>query len=309
MAVSVIDLLYNVTGQTVYFDCPEGRPSAVASMTLYKSGTGDDGTAEAALDTPAVETNPNTTFDGNSGYGQSDPTLCALSSVTGITVGRRYLATNALGETDWIEAQGVTTGASINAKDPLKNAYVSGDAFESTRITAAVLDAWIQDNTNLTDDLDPNPGYRLRVQYTVSSVVYVHQAGVNVVRYVGTHTVTAADMRSFRPQWSYHLPTYHQEDDGARVLDEAYDELRWDLHRAQVPAEMIRNQAAVDHGVKLLAWKNLTALGDDEDAQTDARIRYQAFLDGLFRITATAAKATDSSGAGRRSTAVSLWEK
>ena len=305
------DILYNVisTTQSIYWDAPEGRPSAVASMKLYLMGTGDDGTVQDALDAPAVEANPDTTFDANSGKGQADETLCNLTATTGIAVERQYLATNALGETDWVTVQGFTAGVSVNAKNPLKNAYVSGDTFETTRITADFKDAWVQTESNVSDGLDPNPGYRCRVEYTAGGVVRVHHFGVDLVRYTGGASVTPAAMNAFRPRWSYNLPTYHREDDGARIIESAYDDLRWDLFRAGVPDEMIRNQDAIDRGTMLRAWKNLTMENENEEAQTDAADENQAFLDGVFRITAKAAKATDSSGAGATTTVVGLLEK
>lgn len=309
MAAKTQDVLYNITGQSVYWDCPEGRPSSVTATKLYLAGTGDDGTAETALDTPTVETNPNTTLDGAAGVSQSDPTLIPLTATTGCTLGRRFLMTNANGEIDWVEIGEVNSGVAVYAKEPLRNDYVSGDSFESTRITAAILAAWVGDSSNISDDLDPNPGYRLRAVYVVGGVTYVHQCGVNLVRYRATHTVTPADMQAFRPAWANVLPTYHQQDGGARILDEAYTEMRWDWFRAGVPAEMVRNQEAVDQGTKLMAWMNITADGNDEAEQAEAAKRYTQFVDGLFRITATAARATSTSGAGVVSPAGSLLEK
>lgn len=311
MANKTQDVLYNVisTTQSIFWDAPEGRPSAVDSITLYPMSTGDDGSAETALNAAAIETNPNTTFDANSGKGETDETLCAIAATTGVAAGRQYLATNALGETDWIEVQGFTSGASVNAKSPLKNAYANADTFETTRITATFLNAWIQDKSNISDGLDPNPGYRARVEYTAGGVVRVHHFGVDLVRYSGGTSVTPATMNSFRPKWSYILPTYHQEDDGTRIIESAYDDLRWDLFRAGIPDEMIRNQDSIDRGTMLRAWKNLTMETENEEAQADAADEYQAFLDGIFRITAKAARATDSSGAGVVTPGRSLWEK
>lgn len=309
MAVKTQDLKYNVTGQTVYFDCPEGRPSSIVSMKLYAMGSGDDGTVEAALDTPAIEASPDTTFDDVAGVGQSNRKLCPLTATTGTALGRRFLATNAAGERDWVEVGEIDSGVSITAKEPLKNAYASGAKFVSTRITAAVLDAFIQSSNKITDNNDPNPGYRLRVEYVYGNATEVHHKGVDVARYPGGHTVTPADMESYRAAWSNLLPTHHREDGGLRLLDEAYDDHKWNLFHAGVADETIRNQAATDRAVKLLAWVNATEGGDDEDLARHAAVKYQSFLDGLFRITAKVAKATDTSGAGVTGTVVSLLEK
>ena len=43
----VQSVTFDVTGQTVYFDAPEGRPSSVTSATVYLWDASDDATAES----------------------------------------------------------------------------------------------------------------------------------------------------------------------------------------------------------------------------------------------------------------------
>src|SRR5436190_5204308 len=108
MAHQTLDILYGVTGQSLVFDAPEGRPSSVTSSTVHENIAGDDEQAESATTGSAsVETNPNTTFDAASGVDQTDPRKCFLAATTGITPGRTYLAVNATLERDWVEVMAV----------------------------------------------------------------------------------------------------------------------------------------------------------------------------------------------------------
>ena len=67
------DVIYNVTGQSFYLDCPEGRPTSITSVTVLDWNAGDDDTAESATTGSAGLDAVNTTFDAASGAGQTDP--------------------------------------------------------------------------------------------------------------------------------------------------------------------------------------------------------------------------------------------
>lgn len=309
------NLYYNITGeQALIWDAPEGRPSSVTSVTVYPSGTGDDGTSESATTGSAsVETNPNTTFDANSGDGQTDPTLLNLTATTSMTVGRSYLATNALGESEYVEITGITSGASAQARHPLRNAYVSGDTFESTRVSVSIDDTWIADSNNISDDTNPNPGYRVRWVYVVDSITRVHDDYFNVVRYRADHDVTPNDVDLARRGWINNLPIEHKDDNGAKLIDDAYQELVFDFHRVGIPAEMLRNREVVNRltirGAIMSSSMNKAAQTGDTTAYEIDSDRYNSLLDGLVRVTNNTQMAVDSSGAATTVQAVSLWEK
>lgn len=307
------NLYYNITGeQTLTWDAPEGRPSSVTSVTVYSAGTGDDGTTEAATTgSAAVETNPNTTFDADSGEAQRNANQLQLAATTGITVGRKYLATNAEGESEFVEVASVLSGASIETRHPVRNDYASGDTFESTRISISVDDTWIADSNNISDDLDPNPGYRVRWVYVVDSITRVHDSYFNVVRYKAGHDVRPVDIDVKRPGWLNRLPVEHQDDRGRELIDDAYSDFSFDLHRRKIPAEMLRNREVVNHMVKLRALmnesQNRAALSGDPLGYEIDREAYLAALDGL--IPDKTDIAADASGAGAKITAVGIWEK
>ena len=307
-------IYYNVTGQSLVFDCPEGRPSSVTSVTVYPSTTGDDGTTESATTgSAAVETNPNTTFDAASGDGQADPTLLSVAATTGMVIGRSYLATNALGESEFFEVTGITSGASCNSRYPLRNAYASSDTVEGTRISISVDSTWVADKTNISDDLDPNPGYRVRWVYVVDSVTRVHDDYFNLVRYRAGHDVTAVEISRVRSGWLNDLPSEHQEDRGAVLIDDAYTELSFDFHRAGIPAEMLRNRDVVN---RLVIHKAILMSEYDRASATGstlgydlARDHFQGMLDGLVKVTNRTQMSTDASGAATTVAAESLWSK
>jgi hypothetical protein len=309
------NLYYNITAeQELYWDAPEGRPSSVTSVTVYASEAGDDGTTEAATTgTAAVETNPDTTFDAASGVDQSDPRICNLAATTGIAVGRSYLATSATGESEWVEVRAITSAASVQARHNLVNAYANADTFESTRISISIDDTWIADENNISDDLNPNPGYRVRWVYVVGGIKRVHDSYLNVVRYRADHDVTPQEVDLVRSGWIHDLPSEHAEDQGAALIDDAYQEVVFDLHAIDVPAEMLRNRSVVNRltirKAIMMASENKAAATGNTTAYELDRDNYNALLDKLVRVNMKTQMSADASGAAVMRHAVSLWEK
>ena len=308
------DLIYNQTGQSLTFDCPEGIPTSVTSVQVWAMTAGDDQTAESALDTPAIDSTPSTTFDAASGVSQADRNKCNLTATTGIQVATPYLLTNATGETEWVEIIEVSSGDYARTRYPLANDYAIGDTFETCRISVDVLDAWIQDLNNISDDLDPNPSWRVRWTYVVGGVTCVRYSTFDVVRYKGAHSVRPIDVDVICPGWMDALPPEHIDDRGSRLIDAAYSEVVLDLSESDIPDELIRNQANVNALVIrkaiAMAEESKTIQGASNDAALVlAKDNYQARLDKLFRITNKTAMAVDSSGAGARPLASPFFSK
>jgi hypothetical protein len=306
----VQDILYNVTGQTLYWDPPEGVPSSVTSATCYLIGTGDDGTTESATTGSASIDSVSTTFDAASGYGQSEPRQLNLASTSNIAKGAPYLAESATtGETEWHTVSRIVSNNYVYAVEPARLTYASSDTFKGTRISISVDSTWVADSSNITDDTSPNPGYRVRWVYVVDSVTYVHDGYFDLVRYPGTHSVTPQDMISVVPNWIDRLPTYHAEDGGQRLIDQAYENVKWDMHRAGHADEMIRHSGAIDRLVQLQAWAILERTGASEVQQALSIDAYNDELDGLVRVVTKIPEATDTSGAGADTTATAIWGK
>ncbi len=304
------DIAFNVTGQTLYWEAPEGRPSSVTSATVYSAGTGDSGAPEdATTGSPAVDADPDTTFDAASGYGQSDARVINLADTSGIVVGRTYLVENATGEREWPEVVAITSGARVTARNPLDNAYVNGDTFQSTRISIALLTSWVQDSQNLSDGNDPTPGYRVRWVYVVDGTTYVHDSYFDLVRYRGLHGVTPAALDAMYPGYSDTLSTFHREDEGRRLIDEAYEQVRWDWQASDIDDAAIRDRDAVDRAVMLRFGVLMAESQRDPDMLELREKRYREFFDRIFRVTAKVGIATDTTGAARVVPALPLWTK
>lgn len=312
---TVQDVLFNVTGQTVYFDCPEGRPTSVTSTDVYLWDVSDNGTAESAIGSGSVETNPNTTLDAAAGPSQTNPRNIPLTATTGVSVGRTYLVTHAAsGLKEFVEVDSVTSADSVTVKHPLHNDYAINATFQTTRIQATVDSTWIADETNITtDDVGPNPMYRVRWVYVVGGVTYVADSYFNVVRYAARHGVQAQDMDSLVPSWLDSLPTDHRTDQGRRLIDDAYREVRMDMHQVDLTASAVAESEIVDElvrykAVELGEWaKYLAGSGDTGRADVSSK-RYQARLDALVRVVSRT-PVRDSSGAATPIVAVGLTRR
>lgn len=303
MSSQTIDLMFGVTGQTLYFDAPEGRPSSVTSSTVYQSAIGDDGTSElATTGSAAVETSPNTTFDAASGVGQADPRVCNLTSTTGIEVGRPFLATTSQGERDWVEVVLIEGGAYVVARHPLANAYPASvdSTFESTRITHALSSTWIADKSKLSDDIDPNPRYRWRLVYKIDNTTYVHDVYFDLLRYQGRHDITPIDVDRRAPGWIDRVPTEYREDQGRAIVDEAYQVVKFDLYNLTLPDQSIRNREAINELVKLKAIE----LVDGGTAMQMYAARFSQLME--FGKVATS---TDQSGAASPGDIRPIWRR
>lgn len=302
MSASTIDLVFGVTGQTLVFDCPEGRPSSVVSSQLFESGTGDDGTAEVALTGAAtIEATPVTTFDADSGVGQGDPRFCYLTTTAGVAIGQRYLATNAYGERDFVEAAAISSGAHVVARQPLENAYTGGDSFVTTRISHALDTTWIADAGNISSAFAVNSRYRWRLVYVVAGKTYVHDPGVDLLRYQGRHDVVGLDVDRRSPGWLDRLGESNREDQGRAVIDEAFEALKFDLYNMATPDQGIRNREAVNNLVKLKAIAMV-------DRTEQAAAEYAVQLDKLIAHGKTAT-AVDETGASAIADIRPFWRR
>ncbi len=301
---TVQDLAFGVTGQIVYFDAPEGRPSSVTSVEVFHWESGDD--YAALTGSGSVETDPNTTVDAASGYGQSNAGLLAVAATTGFQVGRLYLVTSADGLREWFEVNEIDSGNSVTTKHPLHNAYASADTVQSTRITATVDSTWIADETNL---LEPcaNPMYRVRWVYVVAGLTYVSDSYFNLTRYPGAHGVRPQDVEAMQPGWLDRLPTDHRADQGRKLIAEAHRTVKLDMHAAAVDDASVAESEVVDD---LVRWKTLELgeLARVMSGNADGRAfeflsaEYQKRLDAFIRITLKVPIRDSSGAASQRST-------
>lgn len=286
---TVQDIYFGVTSQSLVWDAPEGRASSVTSVEILPWDASDDADSEWVA-TGAVETNPNTTCDAASGYGQADPRKLNVTATTGFAVDRTYLVTAADGPKETFEVLEIDSGNYVIARNPLHNAYAAADTVQSTRITATVDSTWVADETNLRSDAGPNPHYRVRWVYVVGGVTYIHDSYFNLVRYAGTHGVLPGDLDSLVPQWLDTLPTDHRANQGRTLIADAYRAVKFDLHGTWTDDAMVANAELVDEltrykTVELGEFAKIMAGGGELARYQVAKDAYQSRLDSLIRIT------------------------
>jgi hypothetical protein len=285
----VQDIYYGVAAQTLYYDATS-RPSAIATCEVFEARDGDDATAEVATSGAASISSVNTTFDAASGNGQSDPRVCHLTATTGITIGGRYLLTNATSDMEWGEVVDITSTVSVTLRHPLRNAYASADTFVSTRMSKTISSTWVADENNVSSGLDPNPRYRVRWAFTNGAGVTEVRAGYfDLVRYSATYTVTGLDVDDMFPGFLDTLPTRYREDQGASLIDAAYHQgVKIDLHQEVKADQQQRNQEVIDilviHKANELAQEvRLQRGGGSVEAVEVARLGYQERFNHLIK--------------------------
>lgn len=309
---SVQDILFNVTGQSLVFDAPEGRPSSVTSVSVYRWNQGDDETAESAVSGSAsVETSPNTTTDAD--MDSTTPTVLPLTSTTGTTAGRVYLAIGTTGEREWIEVAKINAGVSIEAKHPIHNLFLTGSTFQSTRITATVDSTWVADLSNMLEGTGPNPQYRVRWVYVVSGSTYVADTYFNLVRYAGKHGVLPEDIEAMIPGWLDALPVDHRDDQGRRLIDEAYRAVKLDLHSVLLDDATVANTDVIDELTRYKTVENtqrsrVFSGAAVREAFEIARADYVERRDYLIRIT-NKTPIRDHTGGAKQAVALGLTRR
>lgn len=306
---SVQDIYFGVTGQSLVFDAPEGRPSSVTSVSIFPWDSGDDADSEWVA-TGAVETGPSTTIDAASGYGLADARLLYVAATTSAAVGRTYLVTSADGAKEWFDVAEIDSGNYLLARHPLHNAYTTADTVQSTRITATVDSTWVADDGNLRDDAGPNPHFRARWVYVVAGVTHVADSYFNVVRYAGTHGVLPQDVDSFGTNWMDSLPSDHRANQGRTLIDNAYKAVKLALHAIWTDDAMVANTDIIDEltrykTAELGEFAKVLAGSGDTTAYQVARDEYQRNFDALIRITSKT-PIRDTSGAASERSSIGL---
>lgn len=304
------DILFGVSSQTLVFDAPEGRPSSVTSVDVRAWNASDDDSDEFTL-TGSVEANPNTTLDGAAGPSQTNPRNVPLTATTGIEIGRAYLiahATSALKE--WAEVESITSADSVTVRHPLHNDYAATATFQSTRITASVDNTWAADETNILDS-GANPMYRVRWVYVVGGVTYVADTYFNLVRYGARHGVVPQDVDLLFNGWLDALPTDYRNDQGRKLIEDAYRAVKIDLHGINLDDAAIAEAEIVDELVRYRAierfeWTQfLSSRNGDQTRHLAAKQEYMQRLDSLLRL-AMKTPVRDADGAGRMTEALNL---
>lgn len=253
-----LDVLFGQASQVVHFDCPEGRPSSVTSVTCYEDTSSDTGQTESAITgSPSVES-VNLTLNAASGKSETDPTLINLAAVTGLVRGRQFLLTAATGESEWVEIARIdSTGTSAYTRSPMVHDYTTAATLQSTRLTATIDTTWASDENNLSDPCDTSPRYRLAWLYTVAGVVYRATSFFDLVRYPRQVTVTPQDVNDLWRSWGAHLHPDSLIGAGEADIREARRRVAVDLIGHRLAEAAIRNTRL---RFECLRWKAVVVI-------------------------------------------------
>lgn len=181
---------YNVTGQTLSFEAPQGRPSGDGTVTLYDRRYEQGDTANNPIVTgTATRASISTTLNGSAGASQSNPKTIPLTAIpAALNIGDFVWVTNASQQRERVRIAAIGA-SSVTAEDALEFDYASGATFESAVMTSpAITAAWIQDEDNIIEDC-----YAVWV-YAVDGVTYRTRTRFDVVREVIDWQVFDSDL-------------------------------------------------------------------------------------------------------------------
>ena len=304
---STSDIVFNVTGQTVLHRCQHGRPT-VATYKVLEESASDDGTVE--FEGTATIENVNTTLAAAAGIGEEDRTLVSLTAGggTNITTGRRYLLEEG-GLKEWILPVS-KDGDDLVLSSPLLNAYTSAATVKGTHVSFTVDATWVADENNLkSNPSDPAPAYRVLWLLTVAGVQIVDYTFFDLVRGAVGHGVTLHDVEARFWSLLNDVPIDHRADQGARLLDAAWEDVKSDLAASHLNDAALRDAQLVDQllirRIRLMFAENGRRPSDftPETFLDFARGEYQRFLEKHFLVASKVARAVDSgSGAAKTDT-------
>ena len=315
------DLLYNVTGQKVVYYPPQGRPSSVTSCEVFEQSADDDSTAEAAVGTPEVKTSPNTTVDATSAAGQRTLSVAATTGFVTTRSDRRdgqyYLVTGSQSEAEWFQVAEIASADSLILTAPLVHTYVSPNPVVTTRIQATIDSTWVADKQNISGNLfGVTARWRVRWKYVVGSGTYVADSYFDLVRYPGNHEITAKDIDNHVPGFIDLLPEHHASDQGQRLIDHAYHQMKVHFASAGKADQLVRNSEMMNHllvlgTIEQWCYARYMQAGNSNlrQAWQDARDVYQSQLNQLVRVTTVVPMSTDQGGSASKVAATHLLRR
>jgi hypothetical protein len=311
------EIVFGVSGQVVYLDCPDGRPTSVVDVQCWSYASDDTATEEACFTGSAsIDSTPNTTIDVISGASQTDPTKVYVTATSGAAVGRRYLLTSGKGHSEWFEVASIVSGDYLVAKHPLVNDYeITTSTVESTRVSHAMSSTWVAEVAKLSPPLTPNPRYRVRWTLAIDGFDsnQVYETAFDLVRYTAQHHVSPLDVAQRHPNWLDYLPPDDRSDQGRSLIDRAWQAFKFDLCADNKADQAIRNPEAIDQLVIVKAVvldvedRVLRGAASALEAEAADRI-YRQRYDQLLRSPVLAMDPTGGGGAVAL-TPTPLWRR
>jgi len=310
MSRLVDHVTFGITGQTVAYRVPQGRPTS-ATFKVFHEWAGDDSTAE--FTGTATVTDPTTTLTAASGAGQTDPQKLNLTSTDFVT-SRKYLVSEGSRQ-EWVQPIEVATGY-IRVRHPLKNSYTTAATVASTTITAVIDSTFVAAIENLSDLKDPNPGYRVRWEIVVGGSTYVSYSYFDLVRTPITYGVDIDDLNARAPGLHDSMPLEYATEQGRPLLDAAWLAVQAKMASLDIDTDAFRDDQALDEIVILKALCILAAGGwrpstyaSLESYIDSTRADYDRFVEQHYQVTLKHKLAITGDGGAQTVAPVSYWSK
>jgi len=281
-------IVFNVTGQTLALRVLQGRPSS-GTFKVFTDSAGDDDVVQ--FEGTATVENVSTTVDATSGAGQANPQKINLTATTNITIGRKYLISEA-SKSEWVEPIEIVSADYVIARHPLVNAYTTAATFVGTTMTATVDSTWVADEGFISDLTDPNPDYRVRWSYVVGGVTYLAYTFFDLVRSEIGHGVDIDDLDAFAPGLVDTMPMDYKVEQGRPLLEAAWRMVRARLRNPAISTDALRDAELVDdlvirEALVLLAMGGWKPMGFDSASAYLTQIRAESdrFFEQNFLVT------------------------
>lgn len=292
------DVTYNVSGQTVEYRVPQGRPTS-ATFKVLNDYAGDDDTPEFS-GTATVE-NVTQTLSGASGPAQTDPQRVNVTS-TNILTSRKYLLSES-SKQEWFSPVEVGTGF-VRARGELKNNYTTAATLVGTTITATIDNIWVADEGNISEHSDPAPSYRVRWEILLGGATYVAYSFFDLIRAPITCEVDIEDINARAPGLMRGLPTEYRVEQGRPLVDAALRSVRADLAAMRLDIDAFRDDEQLDELVILKSlvivaeggWWRPTGYQSAAEYVADRTSRYDRFIEQHLKVSVTVPLAFGTEG-------------
>lgn len=180
-----IEVVKGVTGQRIYFQPQEGRPTSTPSVAI-KDENGS--TVTAASTTYVTQNTVNTTVATANAVG--DTTL-TLASIANIEYRKSYLITNSHLQTEWVRVVKVdSSNVQVTLDEPLEFEHDTSATFQSTEFYRTLQTAEVDSLKEM---------YRARASYVVGGITYTQEINFDVVLTPLVNPLTVEFVKIRRP--------------------------------------------------------------------------------------------------------------
>jgi hypothetical protein len=321
-----VALIYNVTGQTLEWYPPADevlRFGAPAAAT-YSVWRGESSLDETPLFTgTATLDSVSQTTQNIAGPTADDRSLVQVASGTGVTIGRRYLLTNAAsnGGQRMIIVPRLVAGAFINHETDIGTTFTLPCTFQGLRQSFTIDASFIATLANINiygsllnrysswdsgDTKTEAPPYRVRWSYVLDSATRHAWTTFDVCRFPLKHNVTVDSIKGRLPDAVLMEWQQQRGSDFQPQIEEAFDSVKFDIRLAGYDADMIQDPQIIDRLVMLKTIAILTEALEKARSEKDEQA-YQRAFEKSIGVVLKAWVSTDSSGAINPAPVPQLW--